>query len=79
MPKNLSKLYGIPSSEERGLEQHEELVEKLRNNEVFSFSFQNRGYLALERTRGGVFINTLYNSKSRARQTNVNTIKETKI
>ena len=44
---SLSKIYGYPGGYDSAIKQHNELVKKLKNNEVFSFPFQNRGYLVL--------------------------------
>jgi hypothetical protein len=49
MPKNLSVNYGLPASYGSALEQHKILVQRLRENKVFTFAFQNRGYLALKK------------------------------
>jgi hypothetical protein len=48
MAKNISKLFGTPSTRAGGIKQHKELVHKLRNNDVFSFKSMNRGYLVLK-------------------------------
>ena len=64
--KNISLLYGVPSNLEVGREQHKMLADKLKNNEVFMFKSQNRGYLALRDGVGmyrGAYLNTLYRSK----------------
>jgi hypothetical protein len=44
---SLSKTYGFPASYDSAIKQHSELAKKLKNNEVYSFPFQNRGYLVL--------------------------------
>ena len=47
MAKNLSKLFGLPSTKEAGVKQHEMLAKKLKSNEVFIMPSMNRGYLVL--------------------------------
>lgn len=64
--KNISLLYGVPSNLKVGKEQHEMLAKKLKENEVFMFKSQNRGYLALREGVGmyrGAYLNTLYRTK----------------
>lgn len=64
--KNISLLYGVPSNLQVGKEQHKELVKKLKDNDVFMFKSQNRGYLALREGVGmyrGAYLNTLYRTK----------------
>jgi len=46
--KNVSKLFGTPSTREGGIKQHRELVKKLRKNDVWSIPFMHRGYLVLK-------------------------------
>jgi len=67
MVKNLSLSQGVPSTLESAEEQHEKLANALKNNEVYLFGVQNRGYLALEKATGQYkgygYFNILYNSK----------------
>lgn len=48
MAKNLSKLFGVPSTREGGIRQHNQLKKKLKNNDVYLGSSMNRGYLVLK-------------------------------
>lgn len=47
MAKNISKLFGTPSTLEGGRKQHSSLVRLLKANEVFAIPFMNRGWLVL--------------------------------
>lgn len=47
MAKNISKLFGIPTTRDVGIRQHRELRTKLRQNDVWSLPFMHRGYLVL--------------------------------
>ncbi len=47
MAKDISKLFGTPSTREGGIKQHKELRDKLRRNGVYSLNSMNRGYLVL--------------------------------
>lgn len=48
MAKNISKLIGMPTSKEGGIDQHKQLVRKLKNNDFFVLPYMNRGYLVLK-------------------------------
>ncbi len=48
MAKNISKLIGMPSSKEGGINQHNQLVRKLKNNDFYVLPSMNRGYLVLK-------------------------------
>lgn len=50
MAKDISRIFGVPSTREKGIEQHRELRDKLRQNGVYSLNSMNRGYLVLRRT-----------------------------
>lgn len=63
MAKNLSKLFGIPSSKTRGEQQHKELSKKLKKNEVFYLPSQNKGYLVLKKGPQGTYQNILQSTK----------------
>jgi hypothetical protein len=67
MSKNLSLSQGVPASRSAALGQHQKLADLLKNNELFSVRFQNRGYLSLENATGKFkgcgFFNILYSTK----------------
>lgn len=48
MAKNISKQMGMPTSKECGIDQHNQLVKKLKNNDYFVLPSMNRGYLVLK-------------------------------
>ena len=48
MAKNISKLFGTPTTREGGIRQHKELRNKLKHNDVWSIPSMHRGYLVLK-------------------------------